>query len=260
MRLICRLKNPKAPDSIYLTLTTGFHFNSYTEDGDDQISAYSHTGNTISFFAGKATATGFNKISTLSQSLGAPELRVIETLKSFTSGGQRRQIRLHLQPSEGVVQLLDQIKARLPGGDQPLLPSIGLRDFEMFGGKGQSIACYNGSMLRPHQVMGSTVPLPMVALTAESTFSSLRDAAVQLAYSATISNDEARVSMQLWAAVAHDARLFLDHDFPVLAIYFRNFDKLGGRNRGPDEDVHFRLPHDLACDFKPFNMYVLALA
>ncbi|KAK5167170.1 uncharacterized protein LTR77_007900 [Saxophila tyrrhenica] len=250
VRLECRFIQPWSQHSAYLTLATEFHFNDYTDGEDNMISAYSHRNATIQFAAGRATCSGFNLIEKCDSFFGEEEREVIEVMRSFTQAKTRHQIMLHLKGhslSPEAEDHLHKIRARLPGGGGKLLPSIGAKEYTPFDGKGQLVKCYDGSMLTPAKLLSTEVPFPMVPLECRTTFSSVREAAVQLAYSATVSDEEAREALRLWAAVPHDAELYLHLNFPILALYFRPFDRLGGRRA--DGDLQFRLPHDMNCGF-----------
>ncbi len=254
MRLECRLIKPWRQHEPYLTLATDFHFNDYCAGEDNMISGYTHQNATINFHAGRATCSGFNLISRCESYLGEEEREVIEVMRSFIQPKERHELKLHLKGyslTPRAEEHLNNIKARLPGGSGTLLPSIGQKEYAPFEGPGDLIKCNNGSMLRPAKLMSGEVPFPMVPLESGTTFGSVREAAVQLAYSATIADDEAREALRLWAAVPHDADLHVDSQFPVLAIYFRQFDRLGGRRS--DSDLMFKLPRDLNCGFVTYD-------
>jgi hypothetical protein len=254
VRLACYFGENCESKKPYLTLIVDFHFNEHTENGQDSITGYTHRHATISFDAGRATCSGFNWIDSHAQLLDQEDRAVIDVLRSFTECGLRHQVKLHLtgrRIGDSAKEQLNKIRERLPSGSGPLLASIGNKDYASFGGDQHTLHTSEGggTLSVPSQLMSGVAPHPMVPLSCENTFGSSREAAVQLAYSAQLAEWESSEALRLWSAVKHQARLHLNHEHPLLAVYFCMFDKLGGRLLGRDRDLQFRLPHDLGCKF-----------
>lgn len=214
----------------------------------------------MTFNTGQATCSGFNNTAKHESQLGPAELEVIKALHDFICPSERHEITLHtklsaLQPD--AQRYYSSIRARLPGGGADLFPAIGGWEYAAFGGHQSTIVISQdggGSLLDPAALMSSYAPHPMVPLPAKATFVSVREAAVELAYSAKMAEEEAREALRLWQAVDHQAEIQLHHSFPVLAIWFNRFDRLGSKpNGGQNSDLQFRLPHEIACRFTPIN-------
>ncbi|KAK3680639.1 hypothetical protein LTR37_021127 [Vermiconidia calcicola] len=249
LRLECHFVKPTNRRSPFLTLGVDFHFNEYIHGENTEISSYTHTEDgIIKFWTGRATCSGFNLIASQEASLTAKDQEVINVLRSFLEPNTRHHVTLHLDESElssSQKRHLDQIRFRLPGGSGFLLPSIGGREYAAFGGTMDGIWAKKDGMMKPAELLSGSAPHPMVPLECGPTFSTMKEALVQLAYSAVVSDAEAYESLRLWAAIPHRAQVFTDKDFIVLGVNFEKFDRLGGK----DSDLQFRLPRDLACSF-----------
>ena len=93
--------------------------------------------------------------------------------------------------------------------------------------------------------MDHAAPFPFVSLECGTTFSTPKEAGVQLSGSATVVEAESREALKLWAAAQHTGQLFLLDKSVVFGIKFGNYRKLGG----PKDDLDFRLPRELSCNF-----------
>lgn len=164
---------------------------------------------------------------------------------------------------------IEEITARLPGGDGKLFPSIGGMDYSAFGANsdGRVAAGDHGPLLHsPYKLLSAEAPLPMVPLRAEMTFASIREAAIQLSYSAQISHEEENQALRLWSEgdpafkgrhkklgreskVVHYAEFNFDHDFPIMALRFGRFKLLAGLTKEDKGEASFRLPKYLYCHF-----------
>ena len=200
------------------------------------------------FAAGPATSSGFELIKHCESRLKEKDRQIIELLRSCLKVDEPRSY--HFKPLEGKLSSserdeLAKVRAHLPGGSGPLLPSIGVPEYSVFDKEDAFIARTDG-MAQPAELMASTAPLPMVRLPCRNTFSTIKAAAVQMAYSALTADAEQRESMRLWAATKHDGALFDQGSTAVLRLKFNKFRRLGSTN----DEVRYRLPRDLGCSFK----------
>lgn len=232
--------------TVYHMLSLSWHFNDYAGSGTG-IQDYRHDNPTatISFKAGPATSTGFNKFSRFSSRHSEEAAAVYDLLKVFLNPGIRSvQIKLKGSGlSDSSKKTLDKIRSRLPDGSGKLLPSIGkVTEYAAFGDKPDQIACTRDGMKKPYDLISGPVKFPMVPLECNDTFDSVKQAAIQLSYSVAASEAEVKESLKLWAKQYHRARMFIIGTFPVLGVMFRNFEKLGSQK----EEIHYRLPKDVS--------------
>ncbi|KAK4548272.1 hypothetical protein LTR36_010142 [Oleoguttula mirabilis] len=248
VRLQCEFAAKELPGSApYLTLVLEWHFNDY--DGSASgIEGYTHDNDgVVRFSAGPATCSGFNKIGQHREKFNDLEWQVVYHLKTYLKCNNRRNIefRLHdnaLPSLMGRAELLE-IRARLPGGTGLLLPTIGSVEYAAFGHEELVVHSKRDGMRRAKQLMSSSIKHAMVPLDCADTFSTIKEAGVQLAYSATIADAESREALKLWAAphTPHKGRLFAHGNFAALGVRFGRFGKLGSIR----DEVHYRLPREL---------------
>lgn len=251
VRLQCDFFDEERPDSEpYLSLAVEWHFNDH--DGSESgILRYSHRNNgVISFTAGSATCSGFNNILQHREKLEATESQVVlMILKSFLKRGVRRtlsfQVHEYFLTPENQVEF-NKIRYRLPGGTGPLLPTIGKVEYAAFGDDELTVHSRKDGMRRPMDLMSGDIKHPMVPLTCSDTFTTIKEAGVQLAYSATIADAEAREALRMWAAMAHKSRLFAYGNLAALGVQFGKFDKLGSMR----DQLHYRLPRELQSSMR----------
>jgi hypothetical protein len=203
-------------------LVLEFHFN----DFDRRISAHTHSDGRISFTSLGATCGGFNKIAAVEDLLGVNEQEIVRILKELTETGSMKQVvlQLHdhlLKPDD--LSAIKEVRARLPGGEKSLLPSIE-----------KNRGYHEGFMdLRPYHCAPSTAthtnparptsPAPknaMVPLECEDFFSTVDEACAQLWYSASVAHDEEQEALRLWSGVEHTAQMYKCRDMTVLAVAF----------------------------------------
>ena len=237
------MRDKQSASEPYLQLVLEFHFNDFSgNDSGIRDHTVSDVGlmKIITFSARKATCSGFNSRRQHEFSLSKEENKVIQQLLSYLDSEEHQTVKLTLEARKG---LLEKIFARLPGGNGTLLPTIGQVEYAAFGRVRDSIKSKRNEMLKPRALMAGSSPLPMVPLESTDTFATIKEAAVQLAYSVAIQDTESREALRLWASPSHRGRLFRNGTFAVLAVNFKKFQKLGS----VDRDVNYKLPRDLAC-------------
>ena len=111
---------------------------------------------------------------------------------------------------------LSQIRDRLPGGEGVQLPSFEYTEYSMFGRNSNNALIGPDDMRRPYKLMKGGVPHPMTPLNSADTFSSVKEAVVELAYSAYTADMESRVSLRLWTRGHHEATVFKSAAFRFL--------------------------------------------
>ncbi|KAK4888950.1 hypothetical protein LTR27_012230 [Elasticomyces elasticus] len=242
-KLISMADTPNIPHDVVIE----WHFNDYDGPGTG-ITDYVHDMSTsfISFTAGRATSTGVSKLECDAHRLRDEEKAVFTVLKSFLEPGRNSRT-LRLKGFELTTEAKDElakISSRLPSGSGTLLPSIGPKvvEYAAFGEHPQSIHCSKQGMRKVAQMLRGDNKNPMVPFECSNTFSTVKEAAVQLAYSAVAAEAEAHESMKLWAKVLHQAKIFTVESFAVLGVRFRHFQKLGSIS----DDLIYRLPKELS--------------
>lgn len=231
----------------YLSLSVEWHFNHYSGAAHGIVNYNVDSDNVLSFNAGAATSSGFNRISHHETKFGSAEHEIVSHLKSFRKRSPRRELNFlihdHMLSHAGKIELL-KIRARLPGGAGVLLPSIGRTEYAPFGQEELKVHSKKDGMRKPKDLLSGAVKHPMVPLACTDTFSTIKEAGAQLAYSATIAEAESREALKMWAEKAHTphrARLFAYGNFAILAVTFSKFDKLGSVN----DEIHYRIPSDM---------------
>ncbi len=140
-------------------------------------------------------------------------------LKSYLAHGEHA-VKLKLKGNSLSLEArgeLNKVRSRLPGGDGVLLPTIGAVEYAAFGDKSDRVHCARDGMLSPADMLLPIIKHPMVPIGCTNTFTTVKEASVQLAYSAVASEAEARESTKLWAQVSQPFSLF-DHDGILHAI------------------------------------------
>ena len=201
----------------------------------------------IKFEAGRATfAGGYNLIQMIKPELDEKDHDVFEVLRSFLQP-HRQTISLYLREAFTRAQRnmsnLTWIGRTLIGNSAPLLPSMSTVEYAAFGSNIDHIISELGCMHRPHQLLAATAPLLMVPYRCGRTFSTIKDAAVHIAYSATVANAESNEALRLWSDTRHTGNLFLTEKSGVIGVHFRSFERLGNNKH----ELQFRLPRDIAC-------------
>ncbi|KAK0260293.1 hypothetical protein LTS09_005109 [Friedmanniomyces endolithicus] len=228
------------------TAVLEWHFNDYNGP-DTGITDYVHDDPTavISFTAGPATCSGLNKLERAKKQLCDQDAEIFCVLKSFLAQG-RHAVKLKLKGHSLSLEArceLDKVRSRLPSGNGVLLPTIGAVEYAAFGDKSDRVHCARDGMLSPADTLSPITKHPMVPLGCTNTFITVKEAGVQLAYSAVASEAEAREATKLWAQVYHSARVFPLGTFAVLAVRFEKFDKLGSAKG----ELHYRLPKEMGA-------------
>ncbi|KAK1810468.1 hypothetical protein LTR12_015158 [Friedmanniomyces endolithicus] len=228
------------------TAVLEWHFNDYSGLGTGIID-YVHDDPTavISFTAGPATCSGFNKLERAKSKLCDQDSEIFGVLKSFLAHGEHA-VKLKLKGNSLSLEAreeLNKVRSRLPGGDGVLLPTIGAVEYAAFGDKFDRVHCARDGMLSPDDMLLPIIKHPMVPLGCTNTFTTVKEAGVQLAYSAVASEAEAREATKLWAQVYHSAKVFPLGNFAVLGVRFQKFEKLGSANG----ELHYRLPKEMGA-------------
>lgn len=122
-----------------------------------------------------------------------------------------------------------------------MLRSISRPEYAAFG-HDTEINTDKHHLNKPWQLMAAG--FPMVPFDALDTFTSVKEAAVWLTYSAFCSYIEEKLSLELWAEAPHKTALFrLGHyDLPIIAV---RFDKDHVRLGSSTEEKQLRLPREL---------------
>ncbi|KAK3626304.1 hypothetical protein LTR56_019881 [Elasticomyces elasticus] len=211
-----------------------WHFNDY--DGKKTgITDYNHddAASTISFSAGSATCSGITNLEPLKGQFKDEEDNIFKLIKSF------------LAPGRHELKSTSPWAPRLPGGCGKLLPTIGpkVAEYAAFDSNPDRIQCVEINMRKLATTLRGDNKHPMVPMECANTFSTVKEAGVQLAYSAMAAESEAQQAMRLWAGVNHKAKVFQVGEYAVLGVRFRPFKKLGSVN----DEVIYRLPKDLSA-------------
>ena len=197
----------------------------------------------LQFETNGASSSGFNKIDRYQKDFNAAQSAIVQVLKDLQKSKKAERLTFALLLQELPASdrhELEKIQARPPSGKGVLLPSIGQDEYSMFENNSGSITLDPREMRKPFELMRSEVPLPMVPMKCKNTFNSVREAVVQLAYSAHAADVESRTSLELWAQGNHQGALYRVEKFPVIAVKFGGFGKLGGKDR----NVNYRLPQE----------------
>lgn len=243
VRLECVFLRPRTEDRRH-TVSIDFHFHDFSA-ADTGIQSFCWKQNTMTFTAKGASCSGFNK----TQVLGAEEELILFTLKSLISPSVRQLITIKLNDQyldDAQKSALAAIRARLPGGNGHLLPSLGSTTIEyaMFGGSPGRIVSGIGQMRYPRDLMVKAPRHPMVPLPSSDTFRTMKEAAVEMAYSCTTLFAEESEALDLWASELHTGTLFKHGKFIIVAVnFYPNFPKLGCRTNS----IQYRLPKNLSC-------------
>lgn len=253
----CRFLRSNGQHATPPTLVVDFHFNPRNSGDSIQIRNFVVDHHGIRFSAGGVARSGFNAIVNSPAALDDEANEVLRLLQSCTAPEQLHDIRLMWR--DGAVRFhVKDILARLPGGAGKRFPSIGDRDYSAFRGDadGQIRCGTKGLMLcTPYTLLSAAAPLPMIPLPAETSFASVREAGIQLAYSAHISNAEETQALRLWSGdpdgpgVSHYAEFNFNHDFVIMALRFGRFQTLASLRDEESRETSFRLPKDLHCRF-----------
>lgn len=232
-------------------LVLEWHFNDFigkdTGINDYRISD-KQTKRSLCFTAGRATCSGFNKVASGS-ALTQTQSQIVKKLLRFARGDERQKVELTLDMSRLDLKdrrRLTELVTRLPGGQGPLLPSIGVVEYAAFGNSADQVYSKRGGTRKPDSLLTGPIKHPMVPLECADTFSTIKEAGVQLAYSIVAADAESEEALRLWASKPHRARLLKNGDFAVLGVNFNAFPKLGSVR----DEVHYRLPRELACDIQ----------
>lgn len=224
-----------------------FHFNDFDgpETGIQEYQEYPISSDRLLTFKAKgATSSGFNLVAKFKSQMGEQEFLFTEILKSFLKPAQPKTVTLHLheellQDDEKAER--SKICARLPGGSQKLLPSIGATEYKAFGRHVDHVHSKRGGMQRPMQLLTAEVPHPMVLLESTDTFSTVKEAGVQLAYATAASDAESSAALALWAKKQHRGKLYPYGSFAIVGADFNAFERLGSVT----DEITYKLPRDL---------------
>ncbi|KAF2725750.1 hypothetical protein K431DRAFT_299492 [Polychaeton citri CBS 116435] len=190
----------------------------------------------ITFTSKGATVSGLNFAES---GMSEPQNEVVNALRQLAKVGSPKKIKLRLfEPAPTITEL----RHLLPGGSSKLLSSLQMDEYSALGTTQEVLACDHKNMKKPEQLM--SLGFPMVPLECNHTFSTLKEAAVQLSYSAYLSDIEAREALALWAKVHHSGRLMRVGTIAVLAVNFSQHGTLGNARNS----VKYRLPSQLYVD------------
>ncbi|KAK3654018.1 hypothetical protein LTR56_003453 [Elasticomyces elasticus] len=248
VRLTCSFLRISMPETRHIPhdVVIEWHFNDYDGPGTG-ITDYTHDMSTslITFTAGPATCTGVSKLELDAHRLRDEAATIFTVLKTFLEPGRKsRTIRLKgFELTAEAKDELAKVSSRLPSGSGTLLPSIGpkIPEYATFGNQ-STIHCSKEGMRKISAMLRADNKHPMVPLDCINTFSTVKEAAVQLAYSAVAAEAESREAMKLWAKVYHKATIFTVESFAVLGVRFGEFEKLGSVN----DDLLYRLPKEMS--------------
>lgn len=187
-----------------------FHFSDFN-GLDSGIQSYRHLEDgTLTFKAKGATTSGFNWIPHF-DSLRVGEAReLIELLHSLLKPQESKSLQFKLHDellTAGTKAELAKVRDRLPGGVVPLLPSIGMTEYKTFGDYEDRVHYEHRGMLKPGNLISGPVPFPMVQLDCSDTFSTIKEAGVQLGYAAFAAAAESSEALRLWAAPVDKGKL-----------------------------------------------------
>lgn len=249
IRLECVLL--KSREIVYHTVAVEFHFNP-SSGPDTEIQSYKHSRyNTVTFTTNGASSSGFNKLvnPAIWSRLGSEERQVIALLESYISPPTRHPVKLLLNYQyldAGQMAAHAEIVARLPGGSGLLLSSLGGVEYACFGDAPGRRTSELGRMRRPWDMLAKPPRHPMVPLPSSDTFRTIKEAAVELAYSATTLFAEEAEALKLWSSVSHRGVLFQWGKFVVVGMRFANFPRLGSKF----DSVQYRLPKDMSTQLE----------
>ncbi|KAK4548249.1 hypothetical protein LTR36_010119 [Oleoguttula mirabilis] len=259
VRLECRF-NIDAPSPLCIQVVLEFHFgncNGTELRNFEYIKAEERrdtprnpsTCDRIKFQTNGATCTGLNNAISSEALLSGVQKAMLYVLRELAQSSVPRWLHFDLYTHELTSNFytqelcdLHQIVARLPGGDTAML-SLGRPEYSAFRPRVGILAIREPSdLVRPNDLMRGR--LPMVPLPCGDTFSSTTEGVIQLAYSAGISDAETRQALELWARARHSGTLFKVGHFPILALNYGYFSKLGSAN----QDLRYRLPRELHAE------------
>ena len=227
-----------------LSVILEWHFNEYNA-GDNRIRGYHHKDELLTFSAGAATCAGLNNAVAQYESLGPAERQVLNALRKYTESGRHILIfKLYDNAiSSSQLQRVSQLRSRLRGGNDRLLGTLRTEEYVMFGRDRFQIPSWLDGIRKPFKLLNGRVKDPMVDLDCPNTFSSVKEAGVQLAYSATVLDAEAEQALKLWTTprTPHRGHLFAYGELPCFGVNFGLFGRLGSVS----DDIHFRLPSEM---------------
>lgn len=260
IRCICELEN-------FEDIHTGekskfvleFHFNKYGP-AERGIEDYELVDNHMSFTAFGATTAGLNNFEGMEAALDEGEIETIEALKSLIRPEPPVKIKFRLYENrirKSDLEIINKIRERLPGGSLPLLPSLGKPQYASYG-----TDQYTADIVPvdesdpPHlrfagprlgALFNNHRELPFVAFKCQDTFSTKKEAIVELLHSAMGADMESRMALELWSEPTHRGKLYKCREFYVLA--FESFDsfRLLGSNKKYGNDI--KLPKELEVQF-----------
>ena len=241
-----------------------FHFNDFGSDGRG-IEDYKFDEDSMMFTVHGATHSGYTNLKNADIFLNGPEKRTIAALVSLIEPESPVKVTLKLNKKgfrEGDRKTIAQVQDRLPGGKQPLLLSIGRMEYLAFGSRKDMAEIDPPEKTGPpslrfaHPLPGNLLSryrtLPFVPFKSGDTFSTKKEAIVELYHSALGADMESRQSLNLWAEQLHTASLYRCSDFHVIAVpdfeVFRVLGKEASRGReiklpkGLEVRMHFVVP------------------
>lgn len=236
-----------------------FHFNPFGSH-DTEIQQYTHLADRITFTSKKASCFGFNKANDpdIQAKFGPNERAIIALLSSFINSETRYSIQLVLHEhllSDNELSNLADVRARLPGGSGPPLRSIGCMEYACFGTNLNRVAAGDNILRGPKELMSKAPRHPMVSLPSSDTFGSMKEAGIELAYSALILHEEECEALKMWSSRPHRGTLLVHGKFVVVGMRFNTFPTLGSKSH----NVRYRPPKELSSVLK-FKIPAKALA
>lgn len=257
IRLVCDIKRFVDHDTgEHLRFFIEFHFNDYGSDSRG-IKNYSFDKDAIAFTAHGATHSGTTNLGNAYLFLDAKENRTVAAMIGLIQPESPVEVILKLEMSETNdldLSYVKRVQDRLPGGRQPLLPSIGLVEYCAFGDgmettdiepplkKGPPSERFTRPL--PGDLISRGLCVPFVPYKSEDTFSTKKEAIVELFHSALGADMESRQSLNLWAARLHKAKLYRCSKFHVIAVpSFERFRILGQEKI--QEGIDIKLPKGL---------------
>lgn len=186
IRLTCRFKDTGSR----LTLALDFHF-SAIDVVKEPIANFQWTNyrdtwlqcnrQHISFTVSGATCSGFGKISRYRSRLHSSSLAMVREMQKLLRPDEPHKLCFLSDPDPASWQTtsaatLSKIRARLPGGSGPLLPSLSRYEFYNFGhGRDHIDFGEEVNLARPlGRMLQDDLPLPMIAQEATHTYGTLK--------------------------------------------------------------------------------------
>ena len=136
---------------------------------------------------------------------------------------------------------LHKVFTSLPGFRTSRLPSLNMEEYAAFTQRRDGTVSSSRNDMGPYTLMNAKLPHSMCPLASSYTFTSVKEFAVELGYSAAAADAESNEALRLWASVSHRGKLFRIAEFAVLAVTFKPFETLGDTK----ERVKYRLPREL---------------